>query len=339
MTTIAVPDPALILLVGIAGCGKSTFAAEHFRADEVLSSDECRELVSGDPNDQSATGDAFDVLNFVTGKRLKRRRLTVIDATNLSGRERARFIGLAQKFDVPTVAVVLDLPFEVCLDRDANRADRTVGEEVLRRQYGTLRENFDRLHDEPHDSVTVLDSTEEVAAVEFDRRGPSQRSADAPDGDSAPPPAVVIDLDGTLASNQWREHFVDRDEPDWHAFFASMEHDAPVPPLVELTRWLSRDVEVIVVTGRPADWEPTVRRWLGEHGVMYDELFMRPADDHRPDHVMKRHLFEDAISPRWNVRLVVDDRDQVVEMWRDQGLCVLAAEDPDLSPVTEADGS
>jgi protein phosphatase len=67
VTVIKIPDLSLVVLVGVTGSGKSTFAARHFRPTEVISSDACRGLVSDDPNDQSATGDAFDVLHFVAG--------------------------------------------------------------------------------------------------------------------------------------------------------------------------------------------------------------------------------------------------------------------------------
>ena len=68
--TVKIPDLCLVALIGISGSGKSTFAARHFAPTEVISSDFCRALVSDDPNDQSATQDAFDVLHFIAAKRL-----------------------------------------------------------------------------------------------------------------------------------------------------------------------------------------------------------------------------------------------------------------------------
>jgi len=81
------PELSLVALVGPSSCGKSTFAARHFRPTEVLSSDECRGLVSDDVLDQSATVDAFEVLHFIAAKRLARGRLTVIDARGAADSE------------------------------------------------------------------------------------------------------------------------------------------------------------------------------------------------------------------------------------------------------------
>jgi predicted kinase len=81
--TLPVTDLSLVVLVGSTGSGKSTFARRHFRPTEVISSDFCRGLVADDENDQSASGDAFDVLRYIAGKRLAAGRLTVVDATSL----------------------------------------------------------------------------------------------------------------------------------------------------------------------------------------------------------------------------------------------------------------
>src|ERR1044071_3426635 len=78
---LRIPDLSLVALVGVSGCGKSTFARKHFVSTEVLSSDGFRALVSDDETDQTATTDAFDALYFIARRRLARGRLTVVDAT------------------------------------------------------------------------------------------------------------------------------------------------------------------------------------------------------------------------------------------------------------------
>ena len=80
---LCIPEWCVVLLVGPSSAGKSTFAKQHFSSTEVLSSDHFRALVSDDENDQSATQDAFDLLYLVAQKRLLRKKLCLIDATNL----------------------------------------------------------------------------------------------------------------------------------------------------------------------------------------------------------------------------------------------------------------
>ena len=107
---IKVPKLSLIILVGASGSGKSTFAKRHFSAHEVVSSDVCRGMVSNDENNQAATTDAFELLDFIVSKRLKNGLLTVVDATNVQAESRKKLIQLARKYHVLTVAIVLNIP-------------------------------------------------------------------------------------------------------------------------------------------------------------------------------------------------------------------------------------
>ena len=113
MTELSIPELSLVVLVGVTGSGKSTFARAHFTPTEVISSDFCRGLVADDENDQSATRDAFEVLRFIAGKRLAA-RLTVVDATSVQPEARRELVLLAREHDVLPVAIVLDLPERLC---------------------------------------------------------------------------------------------------------------------------------------------------------------------------------------------------------------------------------
>lgn len=153
---VAVPQPSLVVLIGTSGSGKSTFAARHFLPTEILSSDVCRGLVADDENDQAATNDAFEVLHVIAAKRLAARRLTVVDATNVQESARRPLVQLAQRFHVPSIAIVLDVPPEVCLERNARRPDRTFGDQVVRRQHRDLRRSRLGLEREGFRNVVVL---------------------------------------------------------------------------------------------------------------------------------------------------------------------------------------
>ncbi|NAZ81865.1 polynucleotide kinase-phosphatase [Kineococcus sp. R8] len=162
---LAVPALSLVVLVGTTGAGKSTFARRHFAATEVLSSDTCRGLVADDEDDQSATADAFAVLEFIAGRRLAGGRLTVVDATNVQASSRRSLVQLAREHDVLPVAVVLDVPEAVCAQRNLARGNRQFGPHVLRRQRADLRRSLKGLRREGFRTVHVLSGVEEVDAA------------------------------------------------------------------------------------------------------------------------------------------------------------------------------
>ncbi|MFI6108832.1 polynucleotide kinase-phosphatase [Streptomyces sp. NPDC051310] len=164
---LPVTDLSLVVLIGATGSGKSTFARKHFKPTEVLSSDFCRGLVADDENDQSASGDAFDVLHYIAGKRLAAGRLTVIDATSVQQESRRQLIRLAREHDVLPIAIVLDLPEEVCAERNAARPDRAgMPRHVIQRHRRELRRSLRGLEREGFRKVHVLRSVEEVEAAE-----------------------------------------------------------------------------------------------------------------------------------------------------------------------------
>ncbi|MFI1106157.1 polynucleotide kinase-phosphatase [Streptomyces melanogenes] len=165
---LAVPDLSLVVLVGATGSGKSTFARRHFKPTEVISSDFCRGLVADDENDQSASGDAFDVLHYIAGKRLAAGRLTVVDATSVQVESRRQLVQLAREHDVLPVAIVLDLPEDVCAARNAARPDRAgMPRQVIARHRRELRRSLRGLEREGFRKVHVLRSEAEVDSVEI----------------------------------------------------------------------------------------------------------------------------------------------------------------------------
>lgn len=169
MTAISLPELCLVALVGASGSGKTTFAHQHFRPGEVLSSDAFRLLVSGDENAQDATQDAFEALYFVARQRLRRGLLTVIDATNVQADARKHIVALAKEFDVLPMAVVLDLPEEVLRARHRVRNDRPFGPHVIGGQVGQLRKSLGKLQTEGFRQVTVLHTPEDVEVATFTR--------------------------------------------------------------------------------------------------------------------------------------------------------------------------
>jgi polynucleotide kinase-phosphatase len=165
---LPVTDLSLVVLVGATGSGKSTFARRHFKPTEVISSDFCRGLVADDENDQSASGDAFDVLHYIVGKRLAAGRLTVVDATSVQAESRRQLVQLARQHDVLPIAIVLDMPEDVCAQRNAGRPDRAgMPRHVIARHRRELRRSLRGLEREGFRKVHILRSVEEVESAEI----------------------------------------------------------------------------------------------------------------------------------------------------------------------------
>lgn len=154
--TLTIPEPALVLLIGPAGAGKSTFAAAHFKPVEIVSSDHLRGLLANDPDDQSASADAFRILTLMVAGRLKRRLTTVVDATSLRAANRRRYRELAARCDVPVVAVAFDLSPRAYHDRNRSRAGRVVDDDVVERQIDQMARTVAALPSEGYSALYVL---------------------------------------------------------------------------------------------------------------------------------------------------------------------------------------
>lgn len=170
MSTLTLPNLALVALIGPSGTGKSTFARTHFLPTEVISSDFCRGLVSDDENDQAATKDAFDLLYFIAAKRLAAGRFTVIDATNVRPEDRKRLVALAREHHVLPAAIVFDLPERLCHERNAGRSDRSFGPHVIHQQFQSLHRSLRGLGREGFRNLNVLRTVEDVANVAIERQ-------------------------------------------------------------------------------------------------------------------------------------------------------------------------
>ena len=165
-----IPELSFVVLIGVSGSGKSTFARKHFKPTEILSSDYCRGLVSDDENSQAATKDAFEVLHFIARKRLAAGKLTVVDATNVQPESRKSLIAIAREFHCLPVAIVLDLPERVAHDRNKTRPDRDFGPHVIRQQSQQLHRSLRGLEREGFRHVHVLKSLEDIEAAVIERQ-------------------------------------------------------------------------------------------------------------------------------------------------------------------------
>ena len=166
---ITIPDFCLVVLIGASGSGKSTFARRHFKATELVSSDACRGMVEDDENSLDATADAFALLHFIAETRLKRRKIVVVDATNVRQEDRAQLVRIAKKYHALAVAIVLNPGEDICYMRNKARPDRQHGPHVVRNQMASLRRNVRRIDKEGFRYAHELRSVEEIDGVEIVR--------------------------------------------------------------------------------------------------------------------------------------------------------------------------
>jgi protein phosphatase len=177
VAVIALPDPSLVVLVGAAGAGKSTFAARHFTPAEILSSDAFRAVLTGDEADQRSSRTAFSILHREVVRRLAAGRLVVVDATNVERYARRALVDRARSAGVPAIAIVFALPSDNVHDRNRGRDGRVVDPAVVDRHLDRLAVALASggIVDEGFEAVHVLRSAAEVDGVIVVRRRPSPR--------------------------------------------------------------------------------------------------------------------------------------------------------------------
>lgn len=133
------------------------------------------------------------------------------------------------------------------------------------------------------------------------------------------PDAIIVDMDGTLALLNGRNPYD----------ASTCDQDLPNQPVLEtVLKWQS-SVNVIVVSGRTDDSRRQTEKWLKQYGVLYTALYMRKTGDQRKDSIVKREFYRLHLEEKYNIRFVLDDRQQVVDMWRSLGLTVFQVAEGD----------
>jgi hypothetical protein len=136
-------------------------------------------------------------------------------------------------------------------------------------------------------------------------------------------PAIIVDLDGTLADIRVRLNHLHQTPKDWDSFHATLETDELHPWCREIVNRMAKDHLIIIISGRVESLRTQTENWLQEFNIKWDHLFMRPQGDHRPDYLLKKEIFDNFISDEFTILFVLEDRTQVVQMWRGLGLTCL----------------
>jgi len=141
------------------------------------------------------------------------------------------------------------------------------------------------------------------------------------------PPTVVFDIDGTLANCEHRIHWVRTSPKNWPAFNRGMKRDTVHEDIVWMLRTFhAAGCTILIASGRGEENRAATESWLRDvAGIegLYSKLYMRPAKDYRSDDVIKGEILDQMREDGYDPSMVVDDRNQVVNMFRKRGLRVL----------------
>ena len=297
----------LIITRGLPASGKSTWARKWVDEDVAerarVNRDDLRFNLYGTARPAHRQESAIGVAQQAAVRALLAAgRSVVVDDMHLRARYVSAWVELAAQAGAGfAVQDFTDVPVEECIRRDGERAargDRAVGADVIRQLHTRFLASGRGL------PASALVPKPVAGAV----GGPMYRP------DPELPVAWLVDIDGTLALLGTAGGA--RGPYDWHR----VGEDAPNPAVVELVRALDAGAAIVVMSGRDESCRSQTEKWLAENEVPYAALFMRPAGDSRKDSIVKRELFDQYVAPRWAVRGVIDDRRQVVEMWRGMGL-------------------
>ncbi len=281
------------ILRGLPASGKSTFAKQLLDENpgmyKRLNKDELRLML--DNNHHTTYNEKFieKVRDLMIIEALIDGKHVIIDDTNLSDRPVERIRNVVHKYNIDHsdqvhISIVdMNTSLEDCLERDKNR-DKKVGEDVILKM---------------HRQHIAKDNTYEH---KDDKKHPSCRHQDP-----SLPKAIICDLDGTLCLMNGRSPFD----------ASRCEQDLPNTPVVNMVKHYHKlDYKIIFASGREDTFKPQTILWLEAQGIEYELLVMRSAGDFRKDAIIKKEIFETHIEGKYFIEVVLDDRNQVVDLWR-----------------------
>lgn len=290
------PEQKIILTRGIPGSGKTTYARKWVAEDPDwrirINRDDLRFQIAAKYHGLSRhQEETVTLLQKAQARAAIDAKLSaIVDDTNLRASTVREWQELAAELDVPLEIVDIAVDVEEAIERDKLR-DRQVGEEVIR----SFQSRFIQKGRFP--AIPVPKEPQEATGRAY-----------VPNPDL--PKAVWVDIDGTLADMT----ACGRGPFEWHR----VGEDDPIDTVIDVVKALRKDgYKIVLMSGRDeAAREPTVL-WLKQHGVEFDDFFMRPAGDQRKDNVIKAELFWEYVAPRYDIRFALDDRDQVVKYTRE----------------------
>lgn len=294
---------------GLQGSGKSTLAEANASVDggRLVGRDRIRKLIGAHGlGSKAQEHEVTELQGRLICKGLKAEQHVHVDDMNLKAVYVRRLLALAEKFKAKVeVHDLTNVSPVVCITRDAQRSSK-VGHDLI-------RNNFNRfIKGQPY---PLPMPTEPMADM---RMMPAEPYV----ADQDKPKAILVDLDGTVALKGDRGY----NDYDERVFY-----DLPNKPVIGILRAvISAGITPIYLSGRKGyeDCRTATYAWISKHvhaSALW--LFMREPHDNRPDWIVKTELFDTQVRNTWNVLAALDDRDQVVQRYREMGLTVLQVAD------------
>ena len=308
---------SVVLLRGVPGSGKTTAALQLMNdyPDQFVrvNRDDIRMMMYGEywfSGDDANTKEkaVTQVEHSLIKSAIKAGKRPLVDATNLNKQSVKAILRIAGSHGMSVDHIDFEVSQEEAIRRDAGRAKK-VGEDVIKKFF--QKNNIDKVSGKlpAMPEVPSLNDREFVKYSE-------------PDNELALPTCVLVDIDGTIA------HMTGRSPYD----YSRVSEDAVDEVIERLVGTLHRDgYEIIFFSGRKDSSKEDTKKWLIDNvdPSTNFQLFMRPADDDRPDYVVKYEMFHEHIQGKYHVEFVIDDRLQVCRMWHKLGVKVVRVGDPD----------
>ena len=283
--------PKLLMLRGLPGSGKSTMARDLVEKMGYVrvNKDELRQMLNNGTHSQSKEELVLETRDSIVINALKAGKNVVVDDTNIHPKHEKQLAQIA--FDLSKTKKVsfkvfddfLKIPIEQCIENDLKR-DSSVGEQVIRKMHREAMRYYPDLFPK-------------VETQNYPR-------------DSLLLDCIIIDLDGTLALMK------DRNPYD----ASTCENDEVNQAVAKVIKGVAMEHKVFFMSGRSDKYREQTERWLVNNAIMLGPVYMRKEGDVRKDYIVKKELFDEHIRSKYNVSFVMDDRNSVVQMWREIGL-------------------
>lgn len=323
--------PEFIVLSGLQGSGKSYYARmwQAERADDRtrINYDDLRLELFGanwkwnraDEERMKAIAEQRAVEAVEAGKSV------IIDNTNLSEKVRNKWMQLGRSLGATVVQHEINTPIEDCIRRDRRRSGGArVGRGVIERMalfYGFID------WDDVDGQFIIVDIDGTVADISQRLHHVKQKCLTCGAEAEKIGTAFGEKSKGYQCSNAVC-HKPNISKKNWPAFFADVANDKPIQPIIDLVWDLANKYNVLFVTGRDTSIAKETEDWLDQHfkeqgcdEPFYSHLFMRNNGDSRPDYEIKAEILE--LLPKKRIVYILEDRDQVVSMYRKAGMTVL----------------